>query len=260
VRGIAAAAVGAVVAGCGDAGPAGTGRGTPSAGAAEDGRASTSGASVPEVSGAAKPVALPAEVSRAETGRDEVALTFHGQGEPAQVERLLGVLEKAGARVTVLVVGTWLGEYPSMARRVLAGGHELGNHTENHLDMSEMDAAAAYAEISACADRLRALTGSQGRWFRPSQTQYATAVVKEQAVRAGYPTCLSFSLDSRDHTEPGPPVVVRNVLGKVRAGDVVSLHFGHDGTTVAMPQILAGLQEKGLRPVTAGELFGPARG
>lgn len=215
-------------------------------------------ASTPEATVAARPAAVPGEVSRADSGRAEVALTFHGQGEPAQVERLLAVLEQAGVRVTVLAVGTWLGEYPAMARRVLAGGHELGNHSENHLDMLSMDAASVYREISACAERLRALTGSQGRWFRPSRTQYANAVVKEQAARAGYPTCLAYSLDSRDHTEPGPSAVVANVLDKVVAGDVVSLHFGHDGTTVAMPRILAGLRDKGLRPVTADVLFGPA--
>lgn len=201
--------------------------------------------------------ALPAEVSRADTGRPEVALTFHGQGDPAGVERLLAVVERARAGVTVLAVGTWLGEYPAMAGRVLAGGHELGNHSENHLDMTAMDAATAYREIAACADRLTALTGSRGRWFRPSQTQYANAVVKAQAVRAGYPTCLAYSLDSRDHTEPGPGAVVRNVLDKVAPGDVVSLHFGHDGTTVALPAILDGLRAQGLRPVTASALFTP---
>ncbi|NUU21192.1 MAG: polysaccharide deacetylase family protein, partial [Streptomycetaceae bacterium] len=120
-----------------------------------------------------------------------------------------------------------------------------------------MDAATAYREISTCADRIRALTGSPGRWFRPSQTQYASALLKEQAARAGYPTCLSYSLDSRDHTDPGPDAVARTVLAGVRPGSVVSLHCGHEGTTAALPVILDGLRAKGLRPVTAGDLFTP---
>lgn len=241
--GAAGVMLGASVAGCGG------GAEPPSGGASGKGAAGPGGR--------AAPAGLPAEVVSAATGRSEVALTFHGQGGPGQVEPLLRVLEAAGVGVTVLAVGTWLGAHPGMAGRVLAGGHELGNHSENHLDMNALDAEAVYREIAACAARLTALTGSPGRWFRPSQTQYANAVVKAQAARAGYPTCLAYSLDSRDNADPGADAVVRNVLDRVRPGDVVSLHFGHDGTTAAMPALLGGLRTRGLRPVTATRLFTP---
>ncbi|WP_436776688.1 polysaccharide deacetylase family protein [Yinghuangia sp. YIM S09857] len=274
IKGAAAAAAGVVAAGCGSGDPAagrggGAASGTPDSvrsAAAPHPAAPHPGTSAPPPAAADAPgphdlpplpAAMPPEVARAATGRPEVALTFHGQGDPAGVERLLAVVERARVGITVLAVGTWLGEYPAMAGRVLAGGHELGNHSEHHLDMLAMDAETAYREIAACADRLTALTGSRGRWFRPSQTQYANAVVKAQAARAGYPTCLAYSLDSRDHTEPGPAAVVRNVLDQVAAGDVVSLHFGHDGTTAALPALLDGLRGRGLRPVTASALFTP---
>ncbi|MGW0663592.1 polysaccharide deacetylase family protein [Streptodolium elevatio] len=266
IKGVAAAAAGVVASGCGAGDDTARGGKAPgdslsASGAPEPGRSAAphpGAVSVPPGSAPPAAGALPAEVARAGTGRPEVALTFHGQGDPAGVERLLAVVERARVGVTVLAVGTWLGEYPAMAGRVLAGGHELGNHSENHLDMLSMDAETAYREIAACAARLTALTGSHGRWFRPSQTQYANAVVKAQAARAGYPTCLAYSLDSRDHTEPGSAAVVRNVLDKVAPGDVVSLHFGHDGTTAALPAILDGLRVRDLRPVTASALFAPA--
>ena len=72
-------------------------------------------------------------------------------------EALLAEAERAGARVSALAVGTWLEQYPQIARRILGGGHDLGNHTMHHLDIAAMDAAEAYAEIAGCA-RLRALT------------------------------------------------------------------------------------------------------
>ena len=67
---------------------------------------------------------------------------------------LLAEAERAGARVTVLAVGTWLEQYPQMARRILGGGHELGNHTLHHLDIAALDGSGAYAEIAGCALRL----------------------------------------------------------------------------------------------------------
>ena len=172
-------------------------------------------------------------------------------------EALLAEAEHAGARVSVLAVGTWLEQYPQIAQRVLSGGHDLGNHTMHHLDIAAMDAADAYAEIAGCARRLRALTGSAGRWFRPSQTQYSTPLIEREARKGGYPTCVSYDVDSLDYTDPGPDAIVSKVLGSTRPGSIVSLHLGHSGTIIALPAILRGLASRGLRPVTLTDLLSP---
>jgi peptidoglycan/xylan/chitin deacetylase (PgdA/CDA1 family) len=189
--------------------------------------------------------------------RPQVALTFHGQGPLSMAEALLAEAERVGARVSVLAVGTWLEHYPQIAQRILGRGHDLGNHTMHHLDIAAMNAAGAYAEIAGCAQRLRALTGSAGRWFRPSQTQYATPLIEREARKAGYQTCVSYDVDSLDYTDPGPEAVVTTVLGSVRPGSIVSLHFGHSGTVTALPAILRGLASRGLRPVTLTALLSP---
>ena len=172
-------------------------------------------------------------------------------------DALLTEAERAGARVTVLAVGTWLGQYPQIAQRTLRGGHNLGNHTMHHLDIKAMDASGTYAEIAGCARRLHALTGSIGRWFRPSQTQYSTPLIEQQARKAGYQTCVSYDVDSLDYTDPGPDAVVSTVLGLTRPGSIVSLHLGHSGTVTALPAIVRGLTSRGLRPVTLTELLSP---
>ncbi len=198
--------------------------------------------------------ALPAEITHGPRDRPAVALTFHGQGEPALVTQLLTELERAGARTTVLAVGTWLATEPTMARRVLDGGHELGNHTQHHLAIAQMTAGAAFAEISECAQTLERLTGTIGRWFRPSQTQHSTALIRAQARRSGYPTCLSYDVDSLDYTDPPPAVVVRTVLSRVTNGSIVSLHFGHATTIAAIGPLLDGLRSRGLHTATVSEL------
>src|SRR5262249_11525405 len=115
--------------------------------------------SAPPGSSAPSRVALPAEVVRGPADRPNVALTFHGQGDPALVRQLLAELSRGGARVTVLAVGSWLAQQPDMAKAVLDGGHELGNHTQNHLDIAAMSPAQAFAEIDTCARELTKLTG-----------------------------------------------------------------------------------------------------
>jgi peptidoglycan/xylan/chitin deacetylase (PgdA/CDA1 family) len=198
---------------------------------------------------------LPAQVLTGPTDRPAVALTFHGQGDAGVVNQLLAELSNAGVAVTVLAVGSWLTSQPAMARKILDGGHELGNHTQNHLAIADMTAAKAFAEIDQCAQTLKRLTGSIGTWFRPSQTQFATPTIEAQAAKVGYRTCLSYDVDSLDYTDPGPDAVVRNTLGAVRNGSIVSLHFGHPGTITAIPALLDGLRSKGLRPVTMTELM-----
>jgi peptidoglycan/xylan/chitin deacetylase (PgdA/CDA1 family) len=215
----------------------------------------TPGPPQPGKSTAARPGRLPPEVEHGPRDRPLVALTFHGAGPADLAESILSTAERAGARLTVLAVGTWLDQHPQMARRVLSGGHDLGNHTQRHLDISSMDEASADAEITRCAARLKALTGSAGSWFRPSASRHATPLVRRLAARAGYRTCLSYDLDSLDFTDPGPAPVAATVLRGVRGGSIVSLHLGHPGTLAALPDILHGLSRRGLRAVTATELL-----
>ncbi|MFD5098710.1 polysaccharide deacetylase family protein [Streptomyces albidochromogenes] len=198
---------------------------------------------------------LPVQITHGPRDRPRVALTFHGQGDPDTARALLGEAERRGARVTVLAVGAWLDAHPALARRVLDGGHELGNHTQRHLALSALGEREAYAEITGCADRLRRLTGSIGTWFRPSRSQYATPLVQRLARRAGYPHVLSYDVDSLDFTSPGAPAVTRAVTGEIRNGSVVSLHFGYADTVAALPALLDELDRRGLRAVTTTELL-----
>jgi peptidoglycan/xylan/chitin deacetylase (PgdA/CDA1 family) len=198
---------------------------------------------------------LPDEVSHGPRNRRAVALTFHGQGDPPLVGRLLDEITAGGAQVTVLAVGTWLSAYPALGRRIVDAGHELGNHTQHHGDIDRMPAQRIHAEIADCAQVLRSVTGSIGRWFRPSRTRHASAAVRAAATRVGYPTCLSYDVDSLDYTDPPPAAMVARTLAAVRPGSIISLHFGHQATVAAMAALLDGLRGRDLTPVTMSELM-----
>jgi peptidoglycan/xylan/chitin deacetylase (PgdA/CDA1 family) len=166
-----------------------------------------------------------------------------------------------------------------MARRVLDGGHELGNHTWSCGDLNAMGPEDAGAEIEDCAEVLRGLTGSVGRWFRPSRARLASPLVVSIARQAGYSHLLSYDVDPLESPaapapSPGPtgksrparsarpprkdadPAPVRAAVARQTwPGSVVALRPDHPGTAAAFPAILADLTARGLRPVTASELL-----
>jgi peptidoglycan/xylan/chitin deacetylase (PgdA/CDA1 family) len=187
--------------------------------------------------------------------RDEVALTFHGAGDRSLTEQILHDAAAHDARITVFAVGRWLAATPSLGRQILAAGHELGNHTWSHQQMPTLSAQSAQDEIRRGAEALRSATGSAGWWFRPSGTQHSTATIRAAASRSGYQRCVSYDVDPQDYRDPGPVLVVRRTLDQVRPGSIVSLHLGHSGTVQAFAQILAGLEGKGLMPVTLSRLL-----
>jgi peptidoglycan/xylan/chitin deacetylase (PgdA/CDA1 family) len=184
-----------------------------------------------------------------------VALTFHGAGSVSLATDLLREAERAGVRITVLAVGTWIDQNPAIARRILHGGHELGNHTLHHLPMRDLSRADALTEINGGADALHTATGSRGHWFRASGTQQTTPRIRWAAAHAGYQTCLSYDVDTLDFQDPGAAAVVRNGVHGARPGSILSLHLGHAGTVAALPRLMHGIKDKGLTPVTVGVLL-----
>jgi len=265
--GLSAAAGLGALAGCGSgdrpdpalAGSAVAAPGGASSGPA--GPAEPAGPAGPVVAGhphrpAAAPGGPAVELASGPRTRPEVALTFHGAGDPALARQVLAVAEAAGARLTVLAVGTWLAAHPDLGRRIVGAGHELGNHTWTHPALARLPPAEVAAQIERCRDLVDRLTGSPGAHFRQSQGQHSTPLIRRLAGRAGYRVCLSYDVDSLDWTDPGPAAVQATVAARVRPGSVVSMHLGHPGTLAALPGVLADLRRRGLRPVTASTLLG----
>jgi peptidoglycan/xylan/chitin deacetylase (PgdA/CDA1 family) len=168
---------------------------------------------------------------------------------------LLSEIERAHASVTVLAVGTWLVAEPAIARRILDGDHELGNHTYHHLPMRQLSATRTHDEVVLCAEQLRRLTGSIGKWFRPSGIPRATRQILTAAGKAGYAHSIAYDVDPRDYQDPGADTIVNRVMASVSPGSIVSLHLGHRGTVQAIPALLDGLKKRGLMSVTLSALL-----
>ena len=187
--------------------------------------------------------------------KDAVALTFHGNGDVALGRRLIQIATDRGAHITVFVVGSWLAANPSVAQLVTDHGHEWANHTWTHPELGRLGGAAVLDEIVRCRDALTRVTGTTGRWFRPSAMDRATPLVLTEAGRAGYSTSVAFDVDPSDYRDPGADLVRSRTLAGVQRGSIVSLHLGHQGTVDALPGILDGLSQRGLHPVTVSELL-----
>jgi peptidoglycan/xylan/chitin deacetylase (PgdA/CDA1 family) len=189
-----------------------------------------------------------------------VALTFHTNGDVGLANQLLDIFAARKVHVTTFIVGEWLNANPSFAERIAADGHEFANHTYTHPTFGDLSPAGMTDEVTRCRDELVRLTGSGGRCFRPSGTDDGTStpsdVVLQVAGAAGYPIVLGFDVDPLDYQDPGSSAVTQRTLDAVKAGSIVSLHFGHAGTVAAMPAILDGLDQRGLTPVTISTLLG----
>jgi peptidoglycan/xylan/chitin deacetylase (PgdA/CDA1 family) len=188
--------------------------------------------------------------------RAQVALTFHGNGDPALAEALLRAAEAKSAHITVFAVGNWLAANSGLGRRILAAGHELANHTYTHPDLGTLSEPAVEEEFAKARDVLVQVSGSDGLYARPSAMDRSTPLVRAAAGRVGYRTVVAFDVDPADYRDPGASAVISRTLAGVQRGSIVSMHLGHVGTVQALPAVLDGLAARGLRPVTVKTLFG----
>lgn len=200
--------------------------------------------------------AISPDINHGPRGGKQIALTFHGAGDPKIAEELLNIFSSTNTQVSIFAVGTFLKANPNFAKKILDGGHDLGNHTMTHTQMKTISAKRVDQEISECANLLKKLIGNHGSFFRPSGTQYSTALIRKTAQKYGYRNCISYDVDSRDYQDPGKTAVIANINKGIKGGSIVSLHFGHKNTVDAMPTIIENIKTKGFEPVTLTQLLG----
>jgi peptidoglycan/xylan/chitin deacetylase (PgdA/CDA1 family) len=215
----------------------------------------TAAASTPAAPATGQPGGPATEIVNGPRTKAQVALTFHGNGDPALAEALLQAVEAKGAHITVFAVGNWLAVNQALGRRILAAGHGLANHTYTHPDLSVLSETGVEQEFAKARDVLVQVSGNDGRYARPSQMDRSTPLVRAAAGAAGYPTVVAFDVDPSDYLDPGASLVISRTLAGVQRGSIVSMHLGHAGTVQALPTILDGLATRGLTPVTVQTLL-----
>jgi peptidoglycan/xylan/chitin deacetylase (PgdA/CDA1 family) len=191
-------------------------------------------------------------------GSKLIALTFDDGPAPANTPILLDQLRRHDAHATFFVVGRGVQEHPGLARRIVAEGHELGNHTHTHVSPLEASDAEMRDEFDN-ASRAICEVALPPAVMRPPYGK-RPAELAGIAAACGMRTIL-WSIDSRDTAELGPAAVAGEVVTRARPGDIVLMHDGagrREPTLRAVPIILEALSARGFRFVTVSELLGAA--
>ncbi|MBB5353364.1 peptidoglycan/xylan/chitin deacetylase (PgdA/CDA1 family) [Haloferula luteola] len=183
-----------------------------------------------------------------------VAMTFDDGPHPKNTPRLLDMLRERNIKATFYVIGRNVDLYPAVVRRIVAEGHEIGNHSYTHGNLSKMSDDAVRTELTKTRDAIVRAAGVQPRTLRPP---YGALLQRQREwihSEMNYPTIL-WSVDPRDWQRPGPSVVTSRILSGTTPGAIVLSHDLHAPTVDAMPATLDGLLRKGYKFVTVSQLL-----
>ena len=183
-----------------------------------------------------------------------IALTFDDGPHPKNTPRLLDMLRQRNIKATFYVIGNSVNLYPEIARRIVAEGHEIGNHTYNHPNLTKLSNASVRKELDTTRDAIIRATGVRPRTMRPPYGALRTNQRQMIHSEYGYPTIL-WDVDPLDWKRPGTAVVKSRILSGTRSGSIVLAHDLHSTTVDAMPTTLDALLAKGFRFVTVSQLL-----
>jgi len=189
---------------------------------------------------------------RGSRSRKLVALTFDDGPHAGYTVKLLQVLKALHVKATFFLVGKQVDKFPSLVQMEALEGHELGNHTYDHVDLTQIPPELIGFELDECDRAIRRATGSSARFFRPPGGQFAPDVVRE-ATRRHFITAL-WSDDPGDYSKPGADVVLQRTLDHLSNGSVILLHDGIPDTLSVLPTFVSEARRRGYEFVTMSEL------
>jgi peptidoglycan/xylan/chitin deacetylase (PgdA/CDA1 family) len=197
-------------------------------------------------------------VSRVDTSRPVVALTFDDGPSPQFTEEVLSLLEEQGIQATFFVTGQSIESNMAAAQRIVEAGHELGNHSYSHQRMILKSYGFVREEIER-TDRLIRQAGYEGDiHFRCPYTK-KLILLPYYLSRTGRLN-ISFDVEPESYGTAGADAqrMVDHVLARTRPGSIILLHVMADGgaeSRKAIPDMVRGLRARGYRFVTVSELL-----
>lgn len=167
----------------------------------------------------------------------------------------MDILAKYNVHVTFFMTGGWVESYPDDVKMILAAGHDLGNHSENHKNMSQLSDVQCQEELSKVHNKVKELTGYDMFLFRPPYGDYDNHVVTN-AKKLGYYT-IQWDVDSLDWKDYGADSIIKTVCGhkNLQNGSIILMHNGAKYTKDALETVIKNLQDNGYQIVPVSELI-----
>lgn len=193
------------------------------------------------------------------TNQKVIALTFDDGPDPSETDQILKVLSQYHAKCTFFAIGKRIAAYPEVAKRVISEGHELANHTYNHVYFRKpINKAQFERELNLTEEEIVKVSGKHSALFRPPGGMYDETLVDISNNMGLKPILWSWHQDTRDWNRPGVQSIANKVIRNAHNGDIVLFHdhvHGQSQTREALKIILPELEKKGFRFVTVSELI-----
>lgn len=194
------------------------------------------------------------------TARGSVALTLDAGSSAAPTTAILDALAAQNVQITFFLSGDWMTKNPELTRRIVADGHEVGNHSVSHPDFRLITDAQIIAELDGMSDTLYAVAGVRPAPFlRPPFGSYDERVLRVVIAHGYLPIFWSLdSLDAFGEVKSADYIVDRltNTLSaEKRHGAILLAHCGNQTTADALPQILARFAQMGITVTTLSKVL-----
>ena len=195
----------------------------------------------------------PEVVDSLERNGKYIALTFDDGPHSKVTPQVLEALKEHDVKATFFMLGSQAAANPLMAEKVALAGHEIGNHTNLHQNLANLDTYRIEEEISASARKIEEASGQYPTITRPPYGIFDERV-KETAAALGNSLIL-WSVDSLDWKSRNAKMINEEVLNSITPGAIVLMHDIHQATADALPELLMALINEGYQFVTVSEIL-----
>lgn len=193
------------------------------------------------------------KLMRGDPRKKQIAITFDDGPHPQYTPQILAILKKYNARATFFLVGEKALQYPELVRAEVSARMSIGNHTYHHVNLTKISEMYVAAEIQACSDALKKVTGRRPYLFRPPGGDYNDHVA--QVAKSLGNTIVLWTDDPGDYASPGERVIENRLLEKADNGGIILIHDGIQQTINALPHILQVLHDRGYQFVTIDQMI-----
>lgn len=196
-----------------------------------------------------------ANINNVQTTQMLIALTFDDGPVPGDTEEILDILKREGAKCTFFVEGRRVAEHPDIARRIIAEGHELANHSYTHPHLSKLPSIEAIREeihqTQAVIEEQAKVSPTLFRAPYFDIDERVTSVIEE----LGLPQVRASILTEDWKKEITQKDVSQAVLEDPQPGDIALMHDWSASTIQALPGIIQELKKRGFTMVTVSNLI-----